>query len=189
MEALWPDLDPAGAVNSLNQSVYFLRRVFESEYSEETTPGYVHQDSDLLWLDRELVRARSADCAELVSEFDRTGNAAAAVALSEQYTGKFALDFAYEDWAADFREWLHVSYLRVVETQMRADADSGTFARGISIARRALEVEPRNDELELSLLRLLRSSGAHSAAAEQYARYANLLRNDLGVEAPSFETV
>jgi DNA-binding SARP family transcriptional activator len=189
MEAMWPEMDPAAAVNSLNQSVYFLRRVFEPEYSEETTAGYVHQDSDILWLDAELVQAVSARCASLIADYERAADPATAVRLAEEYVGRFALDFAYEDWSASFREWLHVAYLHVVETQVRADVDRGQFQRGLSIARRAVEVEPRSDELELSLVRLLRGSGAHSAAAEQFTRYANVLRTDLGVEPPPIDAV
>jgi len=189
MEAMWPEYEPSAAINSLNQSVYYLRRVFENEYSEETTAGYLHQDSDLIWLDRDLIAAASAECVELVAGYDKTNDPKYAVELAERYTGKFALDFAYEDWSADFREWLHVAYLHVVETQVKADADAGLFDRWISIALRALAVEPRNEELELSLLKLLRGAGAHSAAGEQYARYANVLRTDLGVEPPALDAV
>ena len=55
LDALWPDLDPEVAVNSLNQTLYFLRRVFEEDYSDDLSPGYVHHDSDVVWLDPELV--------------------------------------------------------------------------------------------------------------------------------------
>ena len=72
IEALWPDIDPPAAVNSLNQSVYFLRRVFEPDYHEETTAGYLHQDSDLVWLDRALVDSESQRCARLIEAFERT---------------------------------------------------------------------------------------------------------------------
>ena len=51
LDSLWPDLDPEIAVNSLNQTVYFLRRVFEESYSDDLSPGYVHHDSDVVWLD------------------------------------------------------------------------------------------------------------------------------------------
>jgi hypothetical protein len=34
------------------------------------------------------------------------------------------------------------------------------------------------------LLRLYRATGAHSAAAEQYAHYANYMRDEHGVDAP-----
>jgi DNA-binding SARP family transcriptional activator len=183
-EGLWPDMSPAGAINSLNQTIYFLRRLFEPHYAEETTAGYLHQESDLLWLDDQLISARSRRAVELIEAYSRASDSAAAVDLANSYGGRFALDFAYEEWSSDFREWLHVGYLNVVETQIRADIDQGAFQRGITIARQALEVEPRNDELELSLLRLLRRAGAHSAAAEQYARYAHVLRSDLGIEPP-----
>lgn len=189
IEAMWPEMNPASAGNSLNQSVYFLRRVFESQYTEESTAGYVHQDSDLLWLDTELITSSSSKCADLISEFDRSHDPASAVELANHYKGRFALDFAYEDWATDYREWLHISYLHVLESQIKVDLDNGDYQRGIRLARIALEIEPRKDELELSLLRLLRRSGAHSAAAEQYSRYASVLRTDLGVDPPTSDAV
>ncbi len=52
---------PRSPVNSLNQTLYFLRRVFEEDYSEDLSPGYVHHDSDVIWLDRELVTSRSVE--------------------------------------------------------------------------------------------------------------------------------
>jgi ATP/maltotriose-dependent transcriptional regulator MalT/DNA-binding SARP family transcriptional activator len=189
MDAMWPDMDPAAAVNSLNQSVYFLRRVFEPEYSEDTTAGYVHQDSDVLWLDMDLISSQSSGCAALLSQLDRSQDAELVRSLSNQYVGRFALDFAYEDWSVDFRDWLHVAYLRAIEGQIKKDIDAGDFDAGVAITRRALEIDARQEDLELSLFRLLRNSGAHSAAAEQFARYANVLRGDLGVEPPSVDSV
>jgi DNA-binding SARP family transcriptional activator len=184
IDALWPDIDPAAAINSLNQTVYFLRRVFEPEYSEETSAGYVQQDSDVLWLDGELLTSQSFIVSQLIAAHDRQPDTDVAIEISEAYRGRFALDFSYDEWSVDFRDWLHVSYLRIVERQIRQFVEQGQFDRGIAMARRALSVEPRNDELELSVLRLLRSSGSHSAAAEQYAHYAALLKRDLDVDAP-----
>ena len=99
------------------------------------------------------------------------------------------MDFAYEDWAVSYRETLHASYLQVVESAVAADLATGHFQRGISIARRALSVDPDADEIELSLLRLLRATGAHAAATEQYAHYAATLRDGLGVEPPPLEAL
>ena len=59
LDALWPELDPVDALNSLNQTVYFLRRVLEEPYVDDLSPGYLHHDSDLIWLDSELVSSRS----------------------------------------------------------------------------------------------------------------------------------
>ena len=68
LDALWPDLDPEVAVNSLNQTVYFLRRVIEEDYSDDLSPGYVHHDSDVVWLDPELVSSRSVACRNLIQD-------------------------------------------------------------------------------------------------------------------------
>ena len=65
LEALWPDQDPGSALNSLNQTVYFLRRVFEPDYRDETSPVYVGQDGETIWLDADLVDSRSRRCLEI----------------------------------------------------------------------------------------------------------------------------
>jgi DNA-binding SARP family transcriptional activator len=186
---MWPDMDPTASLNSLNQTLYFLRRVFEPAYNEDTSAGYVHQESDIVWLDPTLIQSHSAVCGELIAEYAKAPNPEIVRRLTELYVGRFALDFAYEDWANDYREALHVGYLHVVESSIRDDINTGHFQRGVDVARRALEMDPRLDALELSLVRLLKSAGAHSAAAEQYGRYANLLRDELGLDPPPLESI
>ena len=44
MDALWPEFDPTDALNSLSQTIYFLRRVFEPNYKDDLSPGYVHHE-------------------------------------------------------------------------------------------------------------------------------------------------
>ncbi|MBI3746108.1 MAG: hypothetical protein HY264_06210, partial [Chloroflexi bacterium] len=68
LDAIWPDLEPTTALNSLNQTVYFLRRVFEPTFSEETSPGYVGQDGETVWLDVELVHSQSRRCRDAIRE-------------------------------------------------------------------------------------------------------------------------
>jgi two-component SAPR family response regulator len=62
--------------------------------------------------------------------------------------------------------------------------ESGHYDRAIQLARRALDIDPDAEGLQVSLLRLYRSTGAHSAAAEQYSHYAAYLRDELGIDAP-----
>jgi DNA-binding SARP family transcriptional activator len=182
-------MDPAGGINSLNQTVYFLRRVFEPEYNEDLSPGYVHHESEILWIDRELVAARSQRCAELIAQAQESTSPVPVDMLSDVYTGRFALDFMYEEWGNEYRDALHLGYLQVIESAVIADMESGRYARGIALARRALAVEPKLESLERSLLRLFRLAGAHSAAAEQYQHYATMLREEAGVEPPPLESL
>lgn len=183
IESLWPEFDPAVALNSLNQTVYFLRRVFESDYSEAVSPGYVDQDTETVWLDVELIDSRSARCKRLLKEMPTTPSPEQVWTLVTQYTDRFALEFAYEDWASEYRGALHAAYLRTVESAIKLDLDVGAFGRGIAVAERALEIEPESDELQAALIRLYRLAGVHGAAAERYARYQAALV-ELGIDAP-----
>ena len=115
LEALWPELDPVDAVNSLNQTVYFLRRVLEENYVEDLSPGYLHHDSDLIWLDPGLVASRSNECRRLIKVMPGLPTMDQVSRLTETYRGRFALDFEYEEWATPYREWLHASFLEIVE--------------------------------------------------------------------------
>jgi two-component SAPR family response regulator len=110
-------------------------------------------------------------------------------ALVDLYQGRFALDFEYEEWAAPYRDWLHAAYLEIAERAVVSDLESGHFDRGITVARRVLDVDPTADNVELSLLRLYRASGAHAAAAEQYAHYATTYREQVGIEPPALEAL
>jgi DNA-binding SARP family transcriptional activator len=173
----------------LNQTVYFLRRVFDPTYRDDVSPEYVHHKSDVLWLDNELVASRSHVCRTLMRKAGATGDPADVQAVSEAYAGRFALDFAYEEWAAPFRDSLHAAYLEIVERAIGQDINSGHFERGITLARRSMEVDPDAEHLELALLRLYRLTGAHAAAAEQYAHYSAMVREELGIEPPPLESL
>jgi len=188
LEALWPALPPSTALNSLNQTVYFLRRVFEPSFSEDLTAGYVGQDGETVWLDRELIRSLSQRCREMIRSMPATPDPEDVLALARLYHSRFALDFMYEDWAASYRDSLHATFLRVVEEALRLDTDSGQYARGIEIAELACEVEPDSEDLQVALLRLYRLAGSHAAAAEQYGHYAHTLR-DLGVEPQPLSSI
>ena len=186
VDSLWPELEPSSALNSLNQTVYFLRRVFEPEYAEELSPGYVHQDGETIWLDAELVDSTSRRCLEIIRSMPAEPTAEGALALAAEYEGRFALDFAYEEWSSAHRDGLHASYLRVIEHAIRLDMASGHLARATFLAERAAESDPDSEEIQVSLTRLYRQSGAYAAAAEQYGHYSQLMK-DLGVDPVRLE--
>jgi DNA-binding SARP family transcriptional activator len=189
LEALWPELGPDLAQNSLNQTLYFLRRVFEESYVEDLSPGYVRLESDVIWLDEALVSSRSIKVGQLLATFSARPTPEDVERLVSLYTGRFALDFEYEEWASAYRDSMHAAYLEIVERSVGDDLLSGHYDRGIGVARRALTVDPAADHIEVSLMRLYRATGAHSAAAEQYAHYATVMRDELGVEPPPLESL
>ena len=189
LEALWPDTDPDGGANSLNQSAYFLRKVLEPAYEDEMTAGYLQSRADMVWLDRELVSSRSVDCLHLLASIRRDPSPDLITRLAETYTGRFGVDFIYDDWASSFRDNLHATYLDRIERAVTADTQSGHFERARSVAQLALQADPEAEQIELCLLRVYRRTGAHAAAAEQYTHYAGVLRDQLGVEPPPLESI
>lgn len=189
LDALWPELTPNAGGNSLNQTLYFLRRLLDSEYEEDVTATFVHHQGDLLWLDSKLVACRSMEFRHHVRAIDGVPSPDDTTAILEQYRGHFALDFEYEEWAAEYREILHAAFLNIVERSISEDTAAAHVDRAIATARRALDADPRNDQMERSLIRLLRTAGAQLAASEQYAHYASIYREDLGVEPPSLDSL
>jgi DNA-binding SARP family transcriptional activator len=185
LEAIWPDLGPDTAVNSLHQTIYFMRRVFEPTYKEGLSAGYVAFDGEVVSLNAEIVDSVSRRCWRLVGRV-RSGDPGAARALVSLYRGTYALDFAYEEWAVGYRDNLHAAVLAAVEAEVRNAIAQGDVERAIEVAQAVLAVDPTADAIELELLRAYKLGGRHAAAAEQYTHYASYVRGELGAEPPSY---
>ncbi len=152
--------------------------------------GYVHHDSDVLWLDPELIQSRSQACRELIDALGPSPRPEDVDMLSDSCTSDGSHSISRTTIGLyPYRDALHVAYLQVIEGAVNRDIETGHYERGIRLARRALSIDPDLESLELSLLRLYRVTGAHSAAAEQYAHYAAYLRDELGVEPPPLASI
>jgi DNA-binding SARP family transcriptional activator len=169
--------------------VYFLRRVFEPAYKDDVSAGYVHHDTDVLWLDQDLIKARSHDCRAFMDSLGLEPSPEDVERLSQMYQGKFALDFSYEDWAVPYRDSLHVSYLQIIEGAVTHAIEVGHHDRGVRLARRALDIDPDLESLQLSLVRLYRVIGAHAAAAEQYGHSSTFAKDELGIDPIPFDSL
>ena len=185
MDALWPDLDPDQGSNSIHQTIYFLRRILDPDYRAGVSPDYLHFDSEVIWLDSDLVSCRSWRCQSLLNH--RPVAPAVMDELIANYRGRFASDFPYEDWASGYRDNLHARYLGEVERTLLDDGNASNLRWRLWVGQQALAVDPEADAIEAQVIRLYRMLGASAAAAEQYAHYASVLRDQLGVEPPRIE--
>jgi DNA-binding SARP family transcriptional activator len=183
VEAIWPDLGPDTAVNSLHQTIYYLRRVIEPSYREGLSARYIEFDGEVVPLDKSLISSTSQRCWQLLEQAAK-GHEDALDKLLAVYKAPYALDFAYEEWAVPFRETLHAAVLGAAEAAIEEALASGRGSMAVHLAQQVLSIDPRADAIELGLLRAYKASGRHAAAAEQYAHYATLMREELGVEPP-----
>jgi DNA-binding SARP family transcriptional activator len=184
IDAVWPEADPASALNSLNQTLYFLRRVLEPDYAEDLTPNYVHHESDVVWLDSVLVSSRSLRLKALLND-PATSSGREGLAVASEYSARFALDFSYEEWAGAYRDTLHAAYLQTMELAIEWRLAHGLNVEAVRLARRVLEVDPTAEQIERSLIRAYHQLGARAAVREQYGHYSNLMRVELGVDPPT----
>ncbi len=157
--ALWPDAEPERVRNNLNVQFNLLRRLIEPwgvrTYLFED--GMRHTDSDL----RRLREALAAGRAEEV------------MAL---YRGPFAPGVEVEA-VADARTALERS---VAESLVEAAA-AAPRQRAAAYLKRALELEPLNEEAVQSLLGLLVTAGRHGEALRRYRNFASDLAAQLGM--------
>jgi two-component SAPR family response regulator len=185
LDGLWPELKSDQGINSVHQTVYFLRRVIDPEYRAGVSAEYVHFTSDVIWLDRSLVDCRSWECRRILSQ--RPESQQAAERLLAAYRGRFAPEFAYEDWAAAYRDGLHAAFLSAMERAVSGQLGNVDPRWSLWVGQQTLAIDPEADAVEALTIRLYRELGATSAASEQYAHYAAVMREQLGIEPPPIE--
>jgi LuxR family maltose regulon positive regulatory protein len=191
LDELWPDLSPDAAANSLNQTLYFLRRDVDPWYEVGTSLEYVRYEGETLALDEDLVVTDSVtfhtDAVALSK--DTSPDPEQLLATIDRYAGSFAPEFEYEDWAQDWRQQLAIAFLHLVDRARAQLVRSGNAGAALALTQRALALEPRNPELHRSLVALYLGAGSRSAAAEQYVRYATISREELGVEPDPLDRI
>lgn len=190
LEELWPDLNPGAAANSLHQTVYFLRRDIEPWYADGISADYVAVESEMVYLDTDLVQVDSAAFLRQSAEILASDNIAErGSVLLRQYAGSFAPEFEYEEWSMAWRDRVHSTFLQLVQATSEALLACGSARQAADVLGRALVVDPNASELEVGLVRALLKLGARAAAAEQYSHYAQAYRRDYGTEPPSMDDI
>ena len=190
MEALWPNLSPAAAVSSLHQTLHFVRRNIAPWLGPDATPDYVPLNSELVYLDPDLVQVDSVAFVRQAAEaLGSTDVARAGPSIARLYTGRFAPEFEYEDWAEDWRTLVHAQFLRLSQATAAALLAAGRVQAAIDVLSRAVELDPLAFSIRASLVRALWQVGAVDAANDHYRQYANLMKREFGTRAPPLESV
>jgi DNA-binding SARP family transcriptional activator len=186
LDELWPDADPTSASNSLNQSLFFIRRDIDPWYEDDLSLDYLRFEGDLVWIDGDLVRVASAEFLTASRELSASAGSEEVLEVVSRYTGQFAPEFEYEEWAIGWRTRVHAAYLEFVIGAIDRLTLGRAFEAARDVASRALAVDPEAREIEESLIRVYWRLGARSAARAQFEHLAANDRRD-GLDSPSFE--
>ncbi|WP_433293708.1 BTAD domain-containing putative transcriptional regulator [Actinoplanes sp. CA-030573] len=171
LQLLWPDRDPASAVNNLHQAMHVARRALG--------------DDDLLRLQDDIV-AMGAVTVD-VTEFERLAAGARDLAGLRATIGAYAGDLLpedrFEEWAIPRRE-----QLRGTLCELLVDlAEQAGEAEAVAAAQRALAIDPRHERAVRALIRRLAAAGRRSEALARYERLREDLLADYGTD-PDPET-
>jgi DNA-binding SARP family transcriptional activator len=190
MDSLWPDQSPKSALNSLHQTLFYLRREIEPWYEDGSTAGYVHMESDLVYLDRELFQIDSVAFARQAADILSTGSALQrGQEMLRLYKGWFAPEFEYEEWAESWRTHLHGLFLHLAHSTTDALKDQRRFAEIVEVLTPVASLDPTAFELRGTLVAALAEVGAADAAMAHYRNMVALQERDLGIKPPSFDAL
>jgi DNA-binding SARP family transcriptional activator len=181
---LWSSTAPEQARQSLRQTLSTLRK----ELSQVSTHKILVEEGDFLSLDPSLIHIDVVEFEALAA----TGTPEALDPATRLYGGDFLDGFLideerFDQWVIAERDRLHRLALRahaqLIEQLSRADA----LDEAIAVAQRSLRIDPLQESLHRTLMKLYTQSGDLLNALQQFDTCARLLRRELDVE-PDAET-
>jgi DNA-binding SARP family transcriptional activator len=185
VEILWPEADPELAVNSLNQTVFQLRRYIDPDYRGGESPEYVVSTTDKVSLNPELVHTDIGEI-ERLPERLATGDWHQRQAVASRsirlVRGEFLADLRYEDWVARQQMPVH-SEIRKRLLPI-ATANEGAYECEVSVqaALALLALDPFDESAVLALADGLSRSGRRVAAKQYVADFLLRLQEELDLE-------
>jgi len=187
-EMLWPDEEPDAVRDRFRQALAALRRALEPE----VVPG-----GSVLLADRMEVRLNRAGVQTDVEAFETALSAASGVQHPDMrlahllqaidlYRGELLPGY-YEDWMQRERYRLADRYRGAMREAAELLARRGEIDHALSLARRAVEADPLQEEAHAQVMRLYAQAGRLTDAARQYHQLERILQEQIG-QAPAAAT-
>jgi DNA-binding SARP family transcriptional activator len=185
IDLLWPESDGDAAVNSLNQTVFQLRRYLDPSYKQGSSAEYVISTAEQVGLDETLVHTDLQAIRRLPGRLagatwrQRQEIASRAIELVR---GEFLADLRYEAWASQLQLLVHNEVRARLLPIARQSEGSFDLQVALNAATALVTMDPFDEVATLALADGLAQSGRRMAARELLIRYAEQVRADLGEE-------
>ena len=180
---LWGDASSRRARHSLRQALVTLRQSLP-----QTSPSCLIEDGDSVALSGRHVEVDVAIFERAVADAIPESLArAAALYRGPLLEGLGVTDQGFEEWLAAERERLHELVLDVLARLLGHQAQGAANDLAIQTAVRLLALEPTQEPVHRTLMRLYARQGRRGAALRQYQACVSVLERELGV-GPEPET-
>jgi TolB-like protein/DNA-binding SARP family transcriptional activator/Tfp pilus assembly protein PilF len=169
----WPEADGPHARTALRQALKVLR--------DALGESALRSEGDAIEVNREELWCDAAAFLDLAA----AGRDRDALAL---YNGEFLAGFfvdgspEFDDWVGALRENLQLEAASAAGRMAIAAEAAGDLEDAIEWAQRRVELASSDEQALSDLLRCLHRAGRSAEAAGRFARFADQLRRELGVE-------
>jgi len=184
-DALWPDSEGDSAQNTLQVSLYRLRKLLGRDDAIQVQDGKVRINREVCWVDAwafedkaERLKALQPDAAQAES---------VAQQIVGLYRGHLLAKEREQPWLLAPRERLRRQWLSVVKAMGERYEQQSEWAKASELYQRALDIEPLAEEIYRRLMICQRESGDPTEALGTYQRCCRQLSAVLGTR-PSAET-
>jgi DNA-binding SARP family transcriptional activator len=180
---LWGDMPQALARHSLRQALCVVRAALPAASASAIRAG-----TEDISLDAARLAIDVVDFERLADEGTGASLEQAAALCRGEFLDGIAVDEpVFEDWLREERAQLHEAALSVLARLLRLQRDAGLVESAIQTGLRMLRIDPLQEVVHRSLMRLYASAGRPGAALNQYQVCVGMLRREFG-SAPEPET-
>jgi DNA-binding SARP family transcriptional activator/membrane-associated phospholipid phosphatase len=165
MAMLWPEADPDRGRHSLNQGIYYLRRIIGADWVELRGDRCVVAS----WVATDVQELEQAAAAGQHSEVLRLYGGALLAGAPLAATAEFDM------WVDARRAAIDRLHRRARRDHIGALLAAGQQEAALHCAEEWCRLDPLEDEAQHRVIELLAASGQRAAALQQYGSYQRLL--------------
>ena len=186
MDWLWPESDPGSATNSLNQTVFQLRKVLHRAAAVDWNPPYLIAESDALALNPSLVQTDLGEFRELARRYSGGGGRESLEIprrMIDIVQDSYLAELQYEDWASSVQGDVHSE---VREGLLRIAEPSGSTPPDLAFkaATAALRLDQFDEQASAAAAMQLSAGGRTKAAVALLQTLQARFQSEFGDDLP-----
>jgi len=189
VEELWPGIDRVHGERRLKVNLHRLRKTLEPDLDPAFGSCYVSFEERRISLDADLCQVDLEEFLSLIEKGQKKetgGSTREAASFYQQaveiYSGPFMPEDLYTQSIAEQRMALQNRYLEVLHRLSRLLEQEGRLKSAAHLLKKALEVDPLDDQACRRMMTLFAAMGLRNQALRTFEGYRERLSAEIGAE-------